>query len=99
MIDFKVEQKGAKCIFSIIGLVDAASAPQLDTKSQEVFAANNDVIVDCSKLEYLSSAGIRVIMRWVKAKRNFVLCAVSTDIKNVLEMTGVDEFVTMIDSY
>ncbi len=97
MVDFKVEQKDGKCIFSIIGLVDAVSAPQLDTKSQEVFAASNDVIVDCSELEYLSSAGIRVIMRWVKAKRNFVLRAVSADIKNVLEMTGVDEFVTLVD--
>ena len=97
MLDFKVETSGGKCIFSIIGRVDAASAPALDSKSQEVFSANSDVVVDCSELEYLSSAGIRVIMRWIKAKYKFVLYKVDNEVKNVLEMTGIDEFLTFVN--
>ena len=97
MIDFKVETKDSKCVFSIIGRVDAASAPALDKKSQEVFANNSNVVVDCSALEYLSSAGIRVFMRWIKSKYKFVLYAVDNDVKNVLEMTGIDEFLTFVN--
>lgn len=97
MIDFKVETKDSKCVFSIIGRVDAVSAATFDKKSQEVFAANSDVVVDCSGLEYLSSAGIRVIMCWLKARYKFVMYAVDSNVKNVLEMTGIDEFLTFVN--
>ena len=85
MIDFKVETKDSKCVFSIIGRVDAASAQALDKKSQEVFANSSDVVVD--------------FMRWIKSKYKFVLYAVDNDVKNVLEMTGIDEFLTFVNEY
>lgn len=97
MLNFSVESSGDKTIFSIIGRVDAASAPELNTKSQEVFASHSNVIVDCSELEYLSSAGIRIITRWIKAKYKFVLYNVSSDVKNVLELTGIDELLSFTD--
>ncbi|MDR2953157.1 MAG: STAS domain-containing protein, partial [Treponema sp.] len=58
----------------------------------------NCLILDFKDLEYVASAGLRVLLRAKKMmnvkKGKFIICSVSEDVMNVLEITG---FSNMLD--
>lgn len=81
------------------GRVDSLTAPQL-LEAYETAAVGktvNRVSVDCEKLEYISSAGLRVLMIMAKQHpQNVWLVNVIPDVKAVLEQTGFDQIVTCV---
>lgn len=98
---FSADTKLSGDMLSIIlkGRVDSLTAPQL-LEAYETAAAGktvNEVSVDCEKLEYISSAGLRVLMIMAKQHpQNVCLINVIPDVKAVLEQTGFDQIVTCI---
>ena len=82
--------------FSILELperLDTINAPVFDKEVQACYAANNSIIFDFSKCTYLSSSGIRVL---VKTKKfliprggEVVLVNLQASVQQVLEMTGL----------
>lgn len=75
---------------SLIGRLDTNTAPELEKVIYEV--GSKDIVLDCSKLEYVSSAGLRVLLLIQKKVNNgilsFTLTNVVDDVNEVLEMTG-----------
>lgn len=75
------------------GRLDTASAPEAD---QAVIplkeSSGHDIILDCSKLDYISSAGLRIflsILKSAKPKGDHVyIRGISDDIRAVFAMTG-----------
>ena len=57
---------------------------------------NKDVIIECSKIEYISSAGLRSLLVLEKLaavkKINIVLCRLPELVREVLEISGFDSF-------
>lgn len=49
-------------IVKIIGRLDTTTATELEREIAPLFAANTDVLLDCEELEYISSAGLRVVL-------------------------------------
>ena len=86
---------------SIEGRVDASNASVAEEK---VFAIKNEnsgkyVVVDADKLEYISSAGLRVILRLRKEEPNLAIINVAPDVYEVFDMTGFTEMVTVEKAY
>lgn len=50
--------------------------------------ASEHVVVDCSKLEYISSSGLRILLAMRKQHPDMEIVDVSTEVYNVFEMTG-----------
>ena len=75
------------------GRLDTAAAPQVE---QEVAPLNDctghDIILDCSKLEYISSSGLRIflaILKNAKPKGSHVyIRGLNDDLRQVFAMTG-----------
>ena len=67
MVQGKTED--GKLIISLSGRIDSANAAEYENKIQEVVQANpaQAIVVDCEKLDYATSAGLRVILRLKKA--------------------------------
>lgn len=78
------------------GRIDTSNALNVD---KEVMAAYEEhrgcqVVVDAQKLEYISSAGLRVLMKLRKAAGALTVLNVSRDVYDILEVTG---FVGIMD--
>ena len=81
---------------TISGHIDATTAPELEKIVSGDLAKVEKVVFDFEKVEYISSAGLRVLLSVHKSMASkggeFILTNVSTDVKNVLEMTGFLSF-------
>ena len=54
------------------GRIDTNNAPQVEKEIFDAIGQDNEkqVIFDAEKLEYISSAGLRVLMRWLRPRIN-----------------------------
>ena len=78
--------------FEIEGWLDTQTAPQLGAALDELGAEIEQLTIDCTSLEYVSSAGIRqLVAAHKKTGGNLVLVNVSPEVLEVLHMTGTDK--------
>ncbi len=83
------------------GHVDSVNAPELEREISAIREANpaGSVVVDCEKLQYISSAGLRVILRLKKAVADTVLVNVSPEVYEIFDMTGFTEMMEIRKAY
>ena len=79
-------------IIKLSGRIDSNNAPDWEKKISEQADNNNDIVFDASELEYISSAGLRVLMK-VKKKcgGEIRICHVSPEVYDIFDMTGFTE--------
>ncbi len=72
------------------GRVDSTNAPEVEKAVAEARAPymEKPVTVDCEKLEYISSAGLRVLLRLRKSTPELKIVNVSREVYEIFEMTG-----------
>lgn len=86
----------------LIGHIDSANAAQVEMEITEVRNAHPEctkMIIDASKLEYISSAGLRVILRLRKVYADLKLVNVSAEVYEIFDMTGFTEMMTVEKAY
>ncbi len=86
---------------AVDGRIDASNAADAEEK---IFAIKNDnigkhTVLDAEKLEYISSAGLRVILRLRKEEPKLAIINVVSDVYEVLEMTGFTDMITIEKAY
>lgn len=85
-------KKSGVVVLSVSGRVDASNAPTLEQKILAVIGAGEKrLVLDCAHLEYVSSAGLRVLL--VAAKRlssdgKLGLAALNNQIRDVFDIAG-----------
>ena len=93
-IEFKEVTQGDWLIFQAIGRIDTSTAKDAESAALSAFAKTSKMAFDMSQLEYISSAGLRVLLRLGKTakrgKKIFVLSGVSGLVKEILEDSGTD---------
>ena len=74
---------------AVEGRLDTITAPNLESFLAENFNGTDKLVINCEKLEYVSSAGLRVFLAThKKAKASMKLTNVCELIMEVFEMTG-----------
>lgn len=90
-----------KNIVAIIGRLDTTTAGELDKAISPLFGKDVKVVLECEKLEYISSSGLRIILMAYKmlvAKGgSLVLRHVGHDIMEVFKMTGFSSILRFED--
>ena len=86
---------------AVEGRIDASNAAEAEEK---IFSIKNDnpgkhIVVDADKLEYISSAGLRVILRLRKEEPKLAIINVDADVYEVFDMTGFTDMVTIEKAY
>lgn len=79
------------CTLEIEGRIDTLTAPQLEKAFNEYAGSCDKMIFDLSKVDYISSAGLRVIVvahRGMEKKGGLVLRNLSLNVENIINMTG-----------
>ncbi len=99
-MEIKKEQNGSVLKISLSGRLDAVTAPDLDKVVQNELTGITELTLDFTDLVYVASAGLRVLLLAQKRmkKQGFMkLTHVNKDVKDVLEMTGFIDFLTIED--
>ncbi len=99
MVSVKIENE--KAIITLDGHIDSANAPEVD---KEIFADSRissctDIVIDAENLQYISSAGLRVILKIRKLCPTLKITGVSPEVYEVLDMTGFAEMITVEKAY
>ena len=83
------------------GRIDSGNAAQVEEAIQAQLAGKTPdaLTLDAEALEYISSAGLRVILRLKKAFAELQVINVSSEIYEILEMTGFTEMMTVKKAY
>ena len=83
------------------GKIDSTSAPALEEEINQVRqnCPAGTIILDCDKLEYTTSAGLRVILRLKQEVDDTRLINVHTEIYDIFDMTGFTEMMTVEKAY
>jgi len=93
-------QDNGKVTFTLNGRLDTTTAPNLQNVLIPAFDEAKEIKLDFSQLDYVSSAGLRVLLMGQKTAKiksvPMTLCDVSEDILEVLEMTGFSDMLTII---
>jgi anti-sigma B factor antagonist len=96
-------QKEDVSIFKLNGRLDSNTSPALEKKL--VAAIENgtrNMVIDFENLDYISSAGLRIILKTTKdLKRTdgqIVLCAMQDYVREVFEIAGFDTFLPIFST-
>ena len=83
------------------GRIDASNAAQAEEKIFGIKNENPDkhTVVDADNLEYISSAGLRVILKLRKEEPRLAIINVAPDVYEVFDMTGFTDMVTVEKAY
>ena len=84
-------------VFAFNGKISSENAAAVEEKVNEIIKAqaHEKVVVDAENLEYISSAGLRVILRLKKAEPSLKVINVSADVYEIFDMTGFTEIITI----
>ncbi|MBR5230338.1 MAG: STAS domain-containing protein [Firmicutes bacterium] len=87
----EIKRNGEAATIEIVGRLDTTTAPALDKTINEDIEDVKDLVLDFEKLEYVSSAGLRVILSAQKKMQkigSMKVRNVCEDVMEVFEMTG-----------
>ena len=96
------EEKGIVTI-AIKGRLDADSSAEAESVVKDALGGEtNRLLFNLSELEYLSSAGLRVLLSAAKEMRRrdgkIVLCALNEFVKEIFEVSGFQSLIPITDS-
>ena len=91
-------RQGAELTVMLEGRLDTVSAPDLDAVVKNELSGVDTFILDLKKLQYTSSAGLRVILiaqKTMNKQGKLILKNVSEAVMEVFEMTGLSDLLTI----
>lgn len=102
MIHIKRLQEDGADVIALIGEIDASSSIELDLAiAKSVGEGYNKILVDCSALEYISSAGLGVFMSYVEEFKDknirMVLFGMSDKVANTFQILGLNELLNIAE--
>lgn len=84
---------------AVTGSIDTVTAPQLDSLLQENWDGVTELIMDFAEVDYISSAGLRVILmanqQMEECDGSMTVRNINEDIREIFEMTGFDSLLDL----
>ncbi|MEW6259586.1 MAG: STAS domain-containing protein [Thermodesulfobacteriota bacterium] len=92
-----------RCVLSLNGRLDSNASPELDRKIGEIIDGGcTQLVIDFKKLDYITSAGLRIMIKTAKALKGksggLVLCEMADYVREVFEIAGFDKFLPIVST-
>ncbi len=87
----EIKRNGDETVLAVAGRLDTITAPALDKTINEDLGDTKNLVLDLNGVEYISSAGLRVLLSAQKKMQkigSMKVTNVCEDVMEVLEMTG-----------
>ena len=98
MLNINKETNGTSFVITLGGRLDTTTAPELESAIKESLDGVTELIVDCKELEYISSAGLRVLLsaqKIMNKQGRMVIRNASEEIKEIFDVTGFSDILTI----
>lgn len=93
------KQTGSELLVELEGSIDSTTSNELNTALNESLNGVNSMILDFKKIDYVSSAGLRVLLATYKALvakgGTMVIRNVNQNVMDIFTMTGFDNILTI----
>lgn len=98
MLNITKNVNGSSLKLILEGRLDTATAPQLEATLNEALAGVTSLKFDLEKLDYISSAGLRVLLssqKTMNKQGSMVISNVSPEVKEIFDVTGFTDILTI----
>ncbi|MEN3976813.1 STAS domain-containing protein [Emcibacter sp. SYSU 3D8] len=93
------ETIGDKLVVRPEGRIDSMTSPAFESALLPLVDQSTVVVIDCAKLTYVSSAGLRVFLSAAKAAKakggKIVLCSLTQGVQEVFTVSGFSKIIDM----
>ena len=90
--------ENGKAVFALEGLLDTLTAPELEKELRDSIDGVSELTLDFAKLEYISSAGLRVLLiaqKIMDRQGSLKVTNVDEPIMEIFEATGFSDYLTI----
>ena len=98
MLNINKTIENGKAVFALIGRLDTTTAPDLEKELKESLEGVSELVLDFAGLEYISSAGLRVLLsaqKIMNCKGDMKVTNVNETILEIFEVTGFSDILTI----
>lgn len=98
MLNINKTKDAAKMTVALEGRLDTTTAPELEASLKEDMDGVSELVIDIEKLEYISSAGLRVLLaaqKIMNKQGNMVVAHPNEVISEIFEVTGFCDILTI----
>ena len=98
MLNIQKTIEDGKAAFALEGRLDTVTAPELEKELKDSVGGVSELTLDFSKLEYISSAGLRVLLAAQKVMNrqgSMKVTNVNETIMEIFEVTGFSDILTI----
>ena len=99
MLNIQKTVNGSRADFALEGRLDTVTAPELEQAIQEVLPGLTELELDFARLDYISSAGLRVLLAAQKAMNKqggMKIRNVNEAIMDIFEVTGFSDILDIV---
>ena len=100
MLDINKVTEGDKLTIVLKGRLDTTTAPELEEQVNASVSGIKTLLFDVSSMEYISSAGLRVLLasqKIMNKQGDMKVLHPSDDVKEIFEVTGFSDILTIED--
>lgn len=99
MLKIDESKSGEIVVLALTGRLDTATSADFDFAAEPHADKPNKLVVDLTGIQYVSSAGLRVLLmlakKLQKVQGKLVLCGMSTGVKEVFDIAGFSKIFTI----
>ena len=98
MLDIKKTVEGGMAIFSLSGRLDTTTAPDLEKEIMSSTDGITDLELDMQKLDYISSAGLRVLLaaqKLMNKQGKMTIRNANESVMEFFEVTGFSDILSI----
>ena len=98
MLNINMNKEDGKAVISLEGRLDTITSPDLEKALVDILPELTELTLDFEKLEYISSAGLRVLLSAQKVMNKqgkMTVAHVNETISEIFEVTGFTDILTI----
>jgi len=92
-MEINMKKNGTELVVEVVGRLDSLTSPTLEDKLEESIDGIERLVLDLGKLEYISSAGLRVLLGATQAmdeQGEMIVRNLTQPVRDVIELVGFD---------
>lgn len=97
-LEIRISKEDTRLTVALAGSLDTRSSPELEMEILPLFSGVTEFIMDFSALDYITSAGLRVLLKAAKIMEEqgeMIVLNPNDDAQEVFARTGFDGFLTI----
>lgn len=103
-MDYKYEIVNNYLFIKTIGSIDSSNAGRVEERVNQIineFANDNleGLVVDAEELDYISSAGLRIVLKLMRKLKKFEIVNTSKEVYDIFDMTGFTKMISVTKAY